>query len=83
MNEAAALFGESASRIVVSTASQSTAGVLERAAAAGVAARVIGRTGGSRLRVAIDGRIAIDLAIDDIERVWSDAIGRYFVTHAA
>ena len=46
MNRAAALFGESASRVVVSTNVETVAGVLARAAAAGVPARVVGRTGG-------------------------------------
>src|SRR5262249_43455025 len=53
VNEAAALFGESASRVVLSVAPDGAAVVLERAAAAGVPARVIGQTGGNRLRIAV------------------------------
>ena len=57
LNDAAALFGESASRVIVSVASDDVAEVLELAAAAGVPARVIGQTGGNRLRIAIGGRV--------------------------
>jgi phosphoribosylformylglycinamidine synthase len=45
LDTAAALFGESASRVVVSAAPTSITDVLQRAAAAGVPARVVGETG--------------------------------------
>ncbi len=48
----ATLFGESASRVVVSVRPADQATVLHLAAEAGVPARVIGRTGGARLRIA-------------------------------
>jgi phosphoribosylformylglycinamidine synthase len=74
MNEAAALFGESATRIVISLGSEDLTAVLERAAAAKVPARVIGRTGGNLLRIAVAGDMAIDVPVDEAERVWSTAI---------
>jgi phosphoribosylformylglycinamidine synthase len=83
MNLAAALFSESASRVVVSTNLDTVAGVLERAAAAGVPARVVGRTGGHLLRIAVGGQLAIDLPVDDAERRWSGAIERYFQRRVA
>jgi hypothetical protein len=57
--------------------------VLRHAAAAGVPVRVIGQTGGSRLRIAVAGEIVIDQSVDDAERVWSTAIDRYFVQRVA
>jgi phosphoribosylformylglycinamidine synthase len=78
-NEAAALFGESASRVVLSASPDNVTQILERAAAAGVPARVIGRTGGDRLRVAVAGRMAVDVSVDEAERAWSSVIERYFV----
>ena len=48
--------------------------MLAAAAAAGVPARVIGRTGGSRLRIAVGGDVAVDVAVDDAERAWADAV---------
>jgi phosphoribosylformylglycinamidine synthase len=82
-NEAAALFGESASRVVVSTTADNVADVLQRAAAARVPARVIGETGGNRLRIAVGGTVVVDLAVDDAERTWATAIERMFARKAA
>jgi phosphoribosylformylglycinamidine synthase II len=83
LNDAAALFGESASRIVVSVAADHVTRVLALAAAAGVPARVIGHTGGNRLRIAAGGRPTIDMATDDAERAWSAAIDSYFARKIA
>jgi phosphoribosylformylglycinamidine synthase len=83
INLAAALFGESASRVLVSLATDVLADVLERAAAAQVPARVIGQTGGNRLHIAVGGSTAIDLSVDDAERVWASAVSRYFKKYAA
>jgi phosphoribosylformylglycinamidine synthase len=83
MNEAAALFGESASRVIVSLPSDNVTEVLQQAAAARVPARVVGETGGNLLRVAVDGRIAVDMPVSDAERVWSSTIERYFAKRVA
>jgi phosphoribosylformylglycinamidine synthase subunit PurL len=83
VNDAAALFGESASRVVVSATPDDVTEVLQRAAAAEVPARVIGQTGGNRLRIAVAGRTVIDVSIDEAERVWSTAIERCFVKRVA
>jgi phosphoribosylformylglycinamidine synthase len=83
VNVAAALFGESASRVVVSAPPQNVTEVLQAAAKAGVPARVIGETGGNRLRIAVAGHIEVDVAIDEAERAWRDAIGNLFVRQVA
>jgi phosphoribosylformylglycinamidine synthase subunit PurL len=83
LSDAAALFGESASRIVVSVAPDDVTRVLEIAAAANVPARVIGETGGNRLRMATGGRMTIDMATDDAERLWSTAIDSHFAKKIA
>jgi len=83
VNLAAALFGESASRIIASATTDVLADVLERAEAAGVPARVIGQTGGNRLNIAVGGATAIDVAVDDAERTWVSAVSRFFKKHAA
>jgi hypothetical protein len=57
--------------------------VLQHAAKDGVQARVIGETGGNRLRMAVAGTIVIDQSVDEAERVWSTAIDRYFVKRVA
>ena len=69
---AAALFGESASRVVVSVAPEELTRVIERAAAAGCRREVIGQTGGNRLRIAVAGQVVIDATRStEAERVWS------------
>jgi phosphoribosylformylglycinamidine synthase len=83
LNDAVALFGESASRVVVSVSPDSVTEILQRAALAGVLARVIGETGGNRLRIAVAGRTIIDVSVDDAERVWSTAIEGVFVRRVA
>ena len=83
LNVAAALFGESASRVLVSVVPDAVTTVLERAAAAGVPARVAGQTGGHRLRMAVSGRIVVDLSVDEAERAWATAIERYFAKRVA
>ena len=80
---AAALFGESASRVVVSVAPDATTDVLTRAKAAGVPARVIGRTGGHELRIAVGGQVAVAVAVSDAERAWSSAVEHYFAKRVA
>jgi len=83
VNAAAALFGESASRAIVSIAPDVVTEVLQRAAAAGVPARVLGETGGNRLRISVGGAVAVDESLDVAERVWSTAIDQYFAKRVA
>jgi phosphoribosylformylglycinamidine synthase len=83
LNAAAALFGESASRVVISVVPDDVTVVLARAAAANVPARVIGQTGGNLLRIAVGGEMVIDQSVDDAERAWASAIGDYFAKRVA
>jgi len=48
-----------------------------------VPARVIGRVGGDALRIAIDGQLAIEVAIAEAERAWTSAIEHYFARRVA
>jgi phosphoribosylformylglycinamidine synthase len=83
LNEAAALFGETASRAIVSAAPEHVTELLQHAAAKGVPARVVGETGGNLLRISVGGRTAIDVPVHDAERVWSTAIEKRFVRRVA
>jgi phosphoribosylformylglycinamidine synthase len=80
---AATLFGESASRAIVSIAPDQLDAFLARAAAAGVPARAVGRTGGSRLAIRIDGTAAVDVAVSEAEACWGTALERYFAKQVA
>jgi phosphoribosylformylglycinamidine synthase len=82
-NQAAALFGESASRVLVSAAPDVAARVVAVAVEGGVPARIIGTTGGRQLRVTVGGELAVDLPVADVERAWESAIGRHFQRRVA
>jgi phosphoribosylformylglycinamidine synthase subunit PurL len=77
----ATLFGESASRVVVSVARGHRAALLQLAAEHGVPAAEIGTTGGARIRIAVSGAQAIDCAVDEAEAAWSTALAGYFARH--
>jgi phosphoribosylformylglycinamidine synthase subunit PurL len=77
------LFGESASRVVVSVRPDARAALSQMAAEAGVPAQVIGRTGGSDLRIRVAGTSAVECPVAEAERVWNGAIERYFLRATA
>jgi phosphoribosylformylglycinamidine synthase len=83
LREDAALFSESASRAIVTTAEADVSSLLQMAARAGVPARPIGRTGGARLKIALDGRLALDCDLREAERRWSAALEGYFRRQAS
>jgi phosphoribosylformylglycinamidine synthase subunit PurL len=58
-------------------------GLLQLAAGLGVPARAIGRTGGSRIAMTVDGHPAIDCSVSEAEQVWAYALGRHFAGRAA
>jgi len=81
--DVAALFGESASRVVVSVAASQTVELQALAATAGIPATIIGRVGGDRIRVAVARRGVLDEPLAEAERLWSSAIGNYFESQRA
>ncbi|MEN3336631.1 MAG: phosphoribosylformylglycinamidine synthase subunit PurL [Acidobacteriota bacterium] len=80
---ASTIFGESASCVVVSVRSDDRAALLQLATEAGVPAQLIGRTGGSTLRISVAGALAIDCPVAEAERVWSGSIARHFLRATA
>ena len=79
----ATLFGESASRVIVSVAEQQADTVMTRAAQAGVPATILGRTGGARVHVSVDGTAVIDMPVAVAEQNWTTGLSRYFGSRAA
>ena len=59
----ATLFGESASRIVVSVSPSQRGAVVAAATAAGIPVTEIGTVGGDRIRVSVNGRAAVDSTV--------------------
>jgi phosphoribosylformylglycinamidine synthase II len=80
---ASTLFGESATCVLVSAAPADAPVVLREAHAAGLPAARIGRTGGSAIRIAIDGAIAIDCSVGEAEARWSGALAKWLDGRAA
>jgi phosphoribosylformylglycinamidine synthase subunit PurL len=73
---AATLFGESASRILVSVAPEHVETVQAAALAAGVPASRIGQTGGQRIILEVDGIVRVDTPVAAAESAWRTAIER-------
>jgi phosphoribosylformylglycinamidine synthase len=79
----ATLFGESASRAIVSVNGANLQALLQLAAELGVPATSIGRTGGSRVTMTVGGHPSIDCSVAEAEQVWAHALGRHFAGRAA
>ncbi len=80
---ASTLFGESATCVLVSAVPADAPAVLREAHLAGLPAARIGRTGGSALRISIDGEIAIDCSVGEAEARWSGALAKWLDGRAA
>jgi phosphoribosylformylglycinamidine synthase len=80
---AATLFGESASRVIVSVAPAETAALLAAARDAGVPAAALGRTGGSTIRVTVDDTRVIDCSVLEAEARWRAALPNWLDGRAA
>jgi phosphoribosylformylglycinamidine synthase len=72
--DAAALFGEAASRVVVSCAPDDAPDVLGRAQSAGVPGRLLGHVGARGGRFRVEG--ALDVAIGDLLEAWTAGLPR-------
>jgi phosphoribosylformylglycinamidine synthase subunit PurL len=79
----AVLFGESASRAVVSVRPENVPALLQLAGELRVPAARIGRTGGSRITIGLDDRVEVDCQVSEAEQIWATALGRHFAGRAA
>ena len=79
----ATLFGESATRVVVSVPVGQTADVLAQAATAGVPAARIGSTGGPAVRISVGGETVIDCALKAAEERWATGLEAWLAGRAA
>jgi phosphoribosylformylglycinamidine synthase II len=80
---AAALFGESPSRVIVTVAPADVGAVLSAATAARVPAASVGRTGGQRIRISVGGAAAIDCSVPEAEARWSASLANWLDGRAA
>lgn len=80
---AATLFGESASRVIVSVAPDAVEAVLAAAREAGVPAARAGRTGGTAIRIAIDGTEVVNVSVAEAEARWRTGLAGWLGGQAA
>ena len=76
--DVATLFGESASRAVVTVSPKHVDRLLAMAAAAELPAARLGIVGGDRIRVSVEGVWVLDEPLAAAELIWSTAIEEYF-----
>jgi phosphoribosylformylglycinamidine synthase subunit PurL len=77
-SDVAALFSESASRVVVSVAPARVGELLALAKTHAVPAAEIGTVGGDRVRMSVGGRLAIDEPLAEAEAIWATTLDSYF-----
>jgi phosphoribosylformylglycinamidine synthase len=70
------LFGEDASRIVISCDPANLAGIKEVATKKGIAVDQIGETGSSNVEIKIDGRVVMAAAIAELRDVYENSLER-------
>ena len=74
LSGAASLFAETPSRIIVSAADNTVSQILDVARELNVAASMIGRTRGVRIRIDLNGERVIDRPVAEVESAWRDVL---------
>jgi phosphoribosylformylglycinamidine synthase len=78
MRRDALLFGETQSRIVVSSSSQKVTNLLNLAKKRKVKATVLGKTGGDRIIIYHSNKKIIDITVNEAYKAWKEAIPDIF-----
>ena len=70
LSQAALLFAETPSRILLSATDENATRILELAQEQNIEAQIIGRTGGAALQIAVNGETVINRLVAEIEEIW-------------
>jgi phosphoribosylformylglycinamidine synthase subunit PurL len=70
------LFGEDASRVLISCASESVGRIQEVAVECGIAADVLGETIPEKIEIVVDGRQVVAAAVSELKEAWAGALER-------
>jgi len=70
------LFGEDASRILISCAGESVGRIQEVAVECGIAADVLGETIPEKIEIVVDGRQVVAAAVSELKEAWAGALER-------
>jgi phosphoribosylformylglycinamidine synthase len=76
LRPSALLFGETTGRALVTFAPAEESSVRSAAEAAGVPFDLVGRVGGARLVIAMEGRALVDEPVADLRELWTTAFAR-------
>jgi phosphoribosylformylglycinamidine synthase len=76
LSATAQLFSESPSRIIVSFEASATDSIRQIAETHNVPFAVLGRTGGTQLSISVNGALAINAPVADLEATWRNALYR-------
>jgi hypothetical protein len=68
------LFGEDASRVVLSCDRSNLLGIKQLAVKYGVSANVIGETAGERLEINVDGEVAVSASVGELRDAYENAL---------
>jgi phosphoribosylformylglycinamidine synthase subunit PurL len=79
----ATLFSESAGRVILGVPADAVDVVRGRCEDAGIPVRVVGVTGGPRLRASVDGEMSLDVAVTELQHVWDGALEEALVSRRA
>jgi phosphoribosylformylglycinamidine synthase len=71
-----ALFGENASRIVISCDPNKTSTIKQIAVESGLTADLLGQTNGNNLEIIVDGVKAISAPVSELKQEWASALER-------
>jgi phosphoribosylformylglycinamidine synthase len=74
LSQASLMFSETPSRILLSGSDDNVDQILKLAHELDVSATVIGRTGGERLRLRVNGETVVDRAVSQIEEAWRNSL---------
>ena len=72
------LFGEAPTRVLVSVLATERHRLLEMADAVSLPALVVGKTGGERIRIAVDGDVVADIRLEEARNSWVTGFTRHF-----
>ncbi len=78
-----ALFGEDASRVVLAGDPAQLNGIKQIAAKHGLAADLLGETGGERIEIKLDGRMVVSASVADLRDVYESALEKALRTEPA
>jgi phosphoribosylformylglycinamidine synthase len=74
LSQAALLFAETPSRILLSCARENVERILAIAGEQNISATVIGRTGGTALKISVNGEAIINHPVGEVEAVWRSVL---------